>query len=191
MTSTVAPLSARDADADATPPTLRLATFADIPAIADLIAHAAEHLSRGFYDAAQRRAAIGHVFGVDRQLIADGSYFVVERDAQIIGCGGWSMRETLFGGDQVAERNPRLLNPATEAARIRAFFVDPAAARSGIASALLDASEAAARAAGFTRFELLATLPGVPFYAARDFTISDEITIDLGGISVPFVAMRK
>lgn len=179
------------AGATANAPALRFATTDDIPAIADLITRSAKILSRGFYTVDQRKAAIDHVFGVDRQLIADQSYFVAANDHAIVGSGGWSKRETLFGGDQVATRSPRLLDPATEAARIRAFFVDPEAARSGIASALLAASEHAARAQGFHTFELLATLPGVPFYAARGFAVTDKITIDLGGVSVPFVAMRK
>lgn len=179
------------AGATANAPALRDATADDITAIAELIARSAEMLSRGFYTADERNAAIDHVFGVDRQLIADRTYFVVTSDSTFIGCGGWSKRETLFGGDQVAERSPRLLDPATEAARIRAFFVDPDAARSGVASALLAASEQAARDQGFHKFELLATLPGVPFYTARGFAITDRITIDLGGVSVPFVAMRK
>ncbi len=191
MTQLAGPLADPVAGTSATSPALRLAVDADSATIEDLIARSAEILSLDFYTADQRHAAITYVFGVDRQLIADRTYFVVCDDTGIIGCGGWSKRETLFGGDQVASRNPRLLDPAIEAARIRAFFVDPGAARRGIGSQLLAASEAAARADGFVQFELLATLPGVPFYAARGFEVTDNVSIDLGGVSVPFVAMRK
>lgn len=163
----------------------------EIDALAALIERSAEELSRDFYTPAQRQAAIAHIFGVDRQLVADGTYFTVSVNGQIAACGGWSRRETLFGGDQYADRSARLLDPATEAARIRAFFVGPDHARKGLASLLLRVSEEAARAEGFTALELMATLPGVPFYASRGFEHKDDITVALNGADVPFVAMRK
>ena len=173
------------------PITIRPAQMDEIGALSALIERSAEELSRDFYSAAQRRAAIAHVFGVDRQLVLDGTYFTVSVKDRVAACGGWSRRETLFGGDQYADRSARLLDPASEAARIRAFFVDPDFARRGLASMMLDASEDAARSEGFTALELMATLPGVPFYASRGFERNDDITVALDGADVPFVAMRK
>jgi GNAT superfamily N-acetyltransferase len=173
------------------PTVIRPAQMAEIGALNALIEHSAEDLSRRFYSAAQRRAAITHVFGVDRQLLLDGTYFTVLVKGRLAACGGWSRRETLFGGDQYADRSARLLDPATEAARIRAFFVDPAFARRGLASLMLTACEDAARSEGFTALELMATLPGVPFYASRGFERHNDITVALDGADVPFVAMRK
>lgn len=171
--------------------TIHLTKMDEIDALTALIERSAEELSRGFYNPAQRKAAIAHVFGVDRQLVADGTYFTLSVKGQIAACGGWSRRETLFGGDQYADRSARLLDPASEAARIRAFFVGPDHARKGLASMLLRVSEEAARAECFTALELMATLPGVPFYASRGFEHTDDITVALGGADVPFVAMRK
>jgi GNAT superfamily N-acetyltransferase len=170
---------------------IRPAQMAETGALDVLIERSAEELSRGFYTPAQRLAAITHVFGVDRQLVLDGTYFTVLVNGQLAACGGWSRRETLFGGDQYADRSARLLDPASEAARIRAFFVDPAFARRGLASRLLATCEQAAGAEGFTALELMATLPGVPFYASRGFEHKEDITVALDGADVPFVAMRK
>lgn len=178
---------------------IRRASIDDIAAIDALIVESAEQLGRGFYSASQRKAAIDHVFGSDRTLIVDGTYLIIESGGELLGCGGWSRRETLFGGDQFAARNPRLLDPLREAARIRAFFVSPRHARRGAASRLLDECEAAARGDGFGALELMATLPGVPFYAARGFVQTAEINLELGPevgpekekVIVPFVAMRK
>lgn len=156
-----------------------------------LISESAEELSKGFYDTAQRDAAIRHVFGVDAQLIADQTYFVIEIGGEAAACGGWSRRETLFGGDQFADRRPRLLDPASEAARIRAFFVHPRFARRGLASMLLEACETAAVAEGFAAFELMATLSGVPFYTARGFNKINGLELQLDGVTVRFVGMRK
>lgn len=164
--------------------------MAQIATLAALIERSAEGLSKEFYTPAQRKAAIAHIFGVDRQLILDGTYFTVTVKDQIAACGGWSRRETLFGGDQYADRSARLLDPASEAARIRAFFVDPDHARQGLATLLLTACQQAARDEGFSALELMATLPGVPFYASRGFEYKDDITVALDGADVPFVAMR-
>ncbi len=164
----------------------------EISALNALITASARVLSQGFYTPAETEAAITHVFGVDSELVSDGTYLVVETaDGTLMGCGGWSRRATLFGGDGFAARASGLLDPARDAAKIRAFFVAPAAARKGVGAALLAACEAAARAAGFTRTELMATLPGVPFYAANGYHPGDAIAHDCGGVAVGFVPMRK
>lgn len=169
--------------------TLRLAQAGDIPRLDALIRESARALGQGFYTDAETEAAIAHVFGVDSELVADGTYLVVEQGGKIAGCGGWSQRRTLFGGDQFAARESGFLDPAQEAAKIRAFFVAPAFARRGVARLLLDACAQRARVAGFTRLELMATLPGVPFYAACGFEGDAEASFDLGGTAVRFVPM--
>ena len=156
-----------------------------------LIERSAGRLSQGYYTAEQIAAAITHVFGVDSELVADGTYFVAESAGALVGCGGWSRRATLFGGDAFVGRSSALLDPATDAARIRAFFVDPAAARGGVATRLLAACEAATAAADFRHLALMATLPGVPFYRAAGFVPGDRIEHDAGGVAVPFVTMTK
>jgi GNAT superfamily N-acetyltransferase len=170
---------------------IRPAAATEIPALNQLITASARILSRGFYTAEETEAAITHVFGVDSELVADGTYLVVESGGDILGCGGWSKRATLFGGDGFAARASCLLDPARDAAKIRAFFVAPAAARRGVGAALLKACEDAARAAGFTRTELMATLPGEPFYAAHGYRRGDPISHDCGGVPVGFVPMHK
>jgi GNAT superfamily N-acetyltransferase len=122
-------------------PELRLATPADVPALRELIPRSVRALSRDHYSDAQIEGAIRHVFGPDTQLIADGTYFVVDAGAEIVACGGWSRRRTLFGGDQMKGAEDPLLDPAREAARIRAFFVAPEWARRGLASRLMEAVE--------------------------------------------------
>jgi GNAT superfamily N-acetyltransferase len=171
--------------------TLRPATPADIPALEALIASSARGLSGGFYNDAETEAAIAHVFGVDTELVADGSYLLIEADGRPLACGGWSRRRTLFGGDRAATRESGSVDPATEPARIRAFFVAPDAARRGFATQLLEACEAAARAYGFTRMALMATLPGEPFYARHGYAAKPAVTFDLGGVAVRFVPMTK
>lgn len=164
----------------------------DIPALNALIDASARVLSKGFYSPDEVDAAIRHVFGVDTTLVSDGTYLVVERDGGMAGCGGWSRRRTLYGGDQRPVGENVLLDPATEAARIRAFFVAPRFARQGVGRALLAACEAAAAAGGFTRLELMATLPGVPFYVALGFTgIEDVVDVLPDGTPLRFVRMTK
>jgi GNAT superfamily N-acetyltransferase len=173
--------------------TLRPATPADIPALQSLITRSARELSRGFYTPEQIDAAITHVFGVDTQLIADGTYFVIDGDAATpAAAGGWSARRTLFGGDQMkADTDPRL-DPTTEPARIRAFFVHPQWARRGLARRLYAACAKAALDAGFRAFELMATRPGEPLYAALGFTVVERVLLPLpGGVPVPFTRMRR
>jgi len=181
---------------------VRLATASDVPAIAALIPVSARELSRGFYTDAQTEAAIRHIFGPDTRLIADGTYFVaVDGDGPatqgaagtaVAGCGGWSKRRTLYGGDQMKSAEDPLLDPAVDAARIRAFFVHPGYARRGVGRAILDACLAAARAAGFRRAELAATLPGVPFYRAFGFAEREALEAPMpGGPGLPVVRMER
>lgn len=137
-------------------------------------------------------AALGSVFGVDRQLIADGTYFVVKEVNDLIGCGGWSKRRTLFGSDHHHSRDNAELDPATDAARIRAFFVHPDHARRGIGRLILDACESAIRAAGFTRIELASTLPGEAFYQACGYMAGTKEEVPLpNGLSLGIVRMSK
>jgi N-acetylglutamate synthase-like GNAT family acetyltransferase len=171
---------------------LRKATLDDRPAISRLIESSARGLSREEYSDEQIEAAIRSIFGVDSELISDGTYFVAEASGQVIGCGGWSRRGTLFGGDQYAARESALLDPATEAARIRAFFVDPGWARRGVGRAILERCEQEAEAAGFRTLELMATLPGLKFYRALGYEGSERTTLKLdGGTTIEFVPMRK
>jgi GNAT superfamily N-acetyltransferase len=170
---------------------IRPATVDEIPVLEALVATSARALSKGFYSDAESDAAIKHVFGVDSELVADGTYLVAELGSALAGCGGWSKRSTLFGGDRYEGRTSGLLDPAADAAKIRAFFVGPKFARLGVGSTLLSACEAAARSAGFARTELMATLPGVPFYSARGYVAAPRIELDLCGVSVAFVPMAK
>jgi GNAT superfamily N-acetyltransferase len=173
------------------PLSIRAAKPDDVPALDALIAASARILSRGFYDEAQSEAAIKHVFGVDSVLVGDGSYFIAESDANLAGCGGWSKRATLFGGDRYAVRQSGLLNPVTQPAKIRAFFVHPSFARCGVGTALLKTSEVAAMVAGFSSAELMATLPGAPFYAAHGYVPTGEHELELDGVLVRFIPMEK
>jgi N-acetylglutamate synthase-like GNAT family acetyltransferase len=171
---------------------LRKATLHDIPTLESLIARSARGLSAADYHPAQVEGALRSAFGVDTQLLNDQTYFVAEEDGEIVGCGGWSYRSTLFGGDARGERDSSLLDPRSQAAKIRAFFVDPSQARRGIGSLLLERCEQEARARGFTQVELMATLPGVKLYAARGYIGADMIRYDVGpGESIEFIPMRK
>ncbi len=171
---------------------LRKAFAADIPAIERLIARSARGLSLDEYRPAQIEGALRGAFGVDTQLLRDETYFIAEQQGMLAGCGGWSYRATLFGGDARSGRDAKRLDPATEAARIRAFFVDPAHARSGIGTLLLARCEQEARAQGFSRTELMATLPGVKFYSTRGYLGGEIVRYDVGaGETIEFVPMRK
>lgn len=171
---------------------LRLAQTSDIAAMEALIARSGIALSAGFYTAAQAAAVTRHVFGVDTQLVADQTYFLIERDGVLAACGGWSKRATLFGSDRAKSGPDPLLDPATQAARIRAFFVDPAMARQGLGRMLMRHCQQQAAAAGYTTMELAATMPGVPLYLASGFEVSEPFDITLpGGIAVPLARMRK
>lgn len=171
---------------------LRKARLSDRPAISGLIECSARGLSREDYTNEQVEAAIRSIFGVDSELIRDGTYFVAESEDTIVGCGGWSRRRTLFGGDQYSERESAELDPATEAARIRAFFVHPLWARRGVGRAILERCEREARALGFRSLELMATLPGLKFYRALGYQGEERTTLKLGGgMTIDFVPMRK
>ena len=173
---------------------IRTAAPGDVPALTRLIENSVRELQAGEYTAAQRESALRHVYGVDSQLIADGTYFVVETGdpPMPVGCGGWSRRKTLYGGDRYAAREDDLLDPGRDAARIRAFFVHPAWARRGIGALILEACETAAVAAGFWRLEMGATLTGVPFYLAKGYRAMENLTVELpDGETLPIVRMGK
>ena len=172
---------------------LRVATVEDVPTLRDLIARSIRGLGAADYSAAQIDGALSGAFGVDTALIRDGTYFVATAaGGAIVACGGWSRRRTLFGSDARAERDESWLDPRTEAAKIRAFFVDPAHARHGIGRAILERSEAEARQAGFSSLTLMATLPGVPFYSRHGYVAGPAISYPLpGGIEIRFVPMSK
>ncbi len=171
---------------------LRPATAEDHAAIQQLIAVSARGLSAHDYTVKQIESALRGTYGLDSQLIKDGTYFVVELDRKIVGCGGWSRRHTAFGGDQFGARNDALLDPAFDAAKIRAFFVHPDVARQGIAKLILQRCEHDAMANDFRRFELIATLPGLRFYATQGYTAGLPIQHLLeDGLTIDFVPMRK
>jgi GNAT superfamily N-acetyltransferase len=171
---------------------IRPATLEDKPALESLIARSARELSRGDYTPEQVEGALRGAFGVDTALIADGTYFVVIADDRIVGCGGWSKRRTLFGSDARSGRDASELDPQVDAAKIRAFFVDPDHARRGIGRAILEHCEAAARAHGFKRFELMATLPGVRLYREHGYVGEKRIDYEVSpGLTIEFVPMTK
>jgi GNAT superfamily N-acetyltransferase len=175
--------------------TVRYATADDIPELNGLIDASVRGLQARDYTPTQIEHALRVVYGVDTQLIADGTYFVVETgssDPVIVGCGGWSKRGTLYGGDRYQAREDSLLDPHRDAARIRAFFVHPGWARRGIGAAILEACERAATTAGFTRLEMGATLTGVPFYIAKGYRAVEELVVPLpDGDGLAIVRMEK
>jgi GNAT superfamily N-acetyltransferase len=186
---------------------IRKATPEDIPRLREIIEASVRGLQADDYSPAQIEGALRSVYGVDSQLITDGTYFVAEgsvgrpptteqpelrRDRLIVACGGWSKRRTLYGGDQFAGREDSLLDPARDAAKIRAFFVHPDWARQGIGGMILDACEQAAANAGFKSLEMGATLSGVPFYRAKGYTEIENQEAPLGdGEKLPIVKMTK
>jgi GNAT superfamily N-acetyltransferase len=171
---------------------LRVATLDDVPALRALIERSARELSVAFYSPQQIDAAVAHVFGVDTQLINDGTYFVIDAPDGPAAGGGWSVRRTLYGGDQTKVGSDPRLDPRTEAARIRAFFVHPHWARRGLGRQLFAACARAAWYAGFRDFELMATRPGEPLYDALGFTVVERVVMTLpGGVEVPFARMRR
>lgn len=171
---------------------IRVASFDDVSTLESVIAESSRGLGRDDYSSEQIEAALGTAWGIDTELIADGTYFVVEAEGQIVACGGWSRRKTLFGSDARPGRQSELLDPSQDAARIRAFFVRPQSARRGIGRLLLHRCEADARAAGFHRTELMATLPGRRLYAACGYQAGEPIQYPLPtGITIEFVPMQK
>ena len=172
--------------------THRVATLDDLDALREVMRRSIESLQTGFLTPEQVR--VSHtVMGLDTQLIKDGTYFVVERDGRIAGCGGWSWRSTLYGGDEsMVSREPEALDPATEAARIRAMYTDPDFSRSGVGRLVLNLCEAAAINAGFSRATMMATMAGVPLYRACGYLESEPPrAIDIDGVTVPLVRMEK
>lgn len=171
---------------------VRKATLADRAAIKQLIIESARSLSRDDYSEEQIEGAIATVFGVDTNLIVDGTYFVADRAGTLIGCGGWSKRKTLFGGDQYATRDAGYLDPNTEAAKIRAFFIHPEHARKGIARAILARCESEAKACGFQALELMSTLPGIKLYEACGYVGDNRVELEVGeGVTIGLLPMRK
>ncbi len=172
--------------------TVRLATAEDIPALTELIAASVMQLQAGDYSEGERAGALGSVFGVDDLLIADGTFFVAEDDTQLVACGGWSRRATPFGASRSPVRDDRLLDPARDATKIRALFVHPSRARSGLGTAILNTCESAARNAGFTRAELTATRTGAKLFRARGYVAVEEIRQPLAnGEVLPLLRMEK
>ncbi|MEO1092521.1 MAG: GNAT family N-acetyltransferase [Pseudomonadota bacterium] len=170
---------------------IKRAGKADLAAIATLMARSIRELQRGFLDDRQIAASFD-IMGLDSQLIDDGTYFVVTDAAALIGCGGWSRRATLYGGDDAAVRDARLLDPATEPARIRAMYTAPGHARRGVGRLVLATCEAAASAEGFGRAELVATLSGEPLYRACGYTLVEAIVASTrGDAGIPVKRMAK
>jgi GNAT superfamily N-acetyltransferase len=171
---------------------VRNAILDDYIALTNLIALSARKLSAQVYTTAQIEGALRGTYGVDSQLVKDGTYFVVEDDKQIVGCGGWSRRRNIFGGDSFGQRDDAALDPRVDAAKIRAFFIHPDHARQGIAKLILTHCEAEAIAYGFSRFELMATLPGLPLYASQGYEQGIPITHALDDdLTIEFVPMTK
>src|SRR5471030_319743 len=159
--------------------TTRLAQLTDIPQLNQLIAQSVRGLSTHYYTPNQIESAIKYIFGVDTQLVIDGTYYIAEIDDAIVGCGGWSKRNTLYGGDQHKDFEDPLLDPKHDAARIRAFFVHPDYARKGVGRHIINVCEATAKANGFKSFELGATLPGIPLYMAMGYEAVTHTDITL------------
>ncbi len=169
----------------------RLATSADVPALRSIMGAAIDGLQADYLDNAQVVAS-HRVMGLDSQLIADATYFVAECDGAIAGCGGWSRRRTLYGGDDgLAARLPDLLDPSVDAARVRAMYTSPPFARRGVGRAILTVCETAARAEGFARVELMATLAGAPLYRACGFTVIEHSEHVVDDVTVPLIRMDK
>lgn len=172
------------------PFTHRIATAADIAALTAIMDKAIADLQRGFLTPEQIRSS-RTVMGIDTQLIEDGTYFVVEENHEIAGCGGWSRRATLYGGDHTPGREPAPLDPAHDPARVRAMYTNPDYARRGVGRLILELCERAAAAEGFTSLELMGTLSGEPLYRTYGFEPVERIADDRGGAPVPLVRMRK
>lgn len=170
--------------------TFRLATHDDLPVLASLVRAAIAELQKGFLDEAQIRSSHA-IMGIDTQLVDDGTYFVVELGGRIVGCGGWSRRATLYGGDHSAGRDAAILDPLRDAARIRAMYTDPGFVRRGVGRLILARCEEAAAAEGFKTVELMATLAGRPLYESAGYRPVAEVEDATGGVPVLLIKMRK
>jgi GNAT superfamily N-acetyltransferase len=170
---------------------LRLAAADDLPAMRNVMELAIDELQISFLS--EEEVAASHaVMGLDTQLVADGTYFIVEEDGRVAGCGGWSRRATLYGGDHSLDlREPRLLDSATEPARVRAMYTHPAFVRKGVGRMILEAAEQAARREGFGEAELMATMAGEPLYRACGYEQVERTSATVGDVAVPLVRMRK
>jgi len=170
----------------------RLAREEDVPALVELIRISSRALQAPYYSSAQIEAALGPIFAVDRQLIRDGTYFIVEQNSAILGCGGWSKRKALYGGDSERPTEDAMLDPTRDAARIRAFFVHPSWARRGIGKSILLACEQAIVSARFLTADLVATLAGEPLYAAGGYMVVERYEIPMANrLDLPVVRMSK
>lgn len=173
-------------------PVLRVATLLDAPAIDALMKASVRDIFPAFYDERQTASAVVHIAHVDPMLLEDGTYFVLEAGGAIVACGGWSRRDKLFSGEAAQEGRARLLDPATEAARVRAMFVRGDWTRRGLGTRILDACRDAARAEGFTRLSLMATLPGVLLYERYGFRrIEDVLITTPDGVDLACVTMER
>jgi len=174
---------------------IRQATVSDIPVLHELIEQSVRHLQKNDYTPAQIEGALGHALGLDTQLVEDRTYFVaepVDRAGLIVGCGGWSNRKTLFGSDHGPNREKALLDPATDAAKIRAIFVHPNWVRQGLGTLILKHCEEAAQRAGFRRLEMGSTLTGVPLYTLKGYQERERVHVALpNGEALPIVRMVK
>jgi GNAT superfamily N-acetyltransferase len=176
---------------------IRLADTRDIPSLQTLIVASVRTLQASDYSPAQLELALQTVYGIDTQLISDGTYFAAEAQGAnatplLVGCGGWSKRKTLYGSDRWTQREDSLLDPARDAAKIRAFFIHPDWARRGIGGKILERCEGAARKAGFRTLEMGATLTGIPFYRAKGYLALEKVEVPLGeGLTLPIIRMSK
>jgi len=171
---------------------LRIATLDDVSKLNQLVELSVRRLSIGYYSPAQIDSSIRYVFGIDTQLITDQTYYVAQQDDEMVGCGGWSKRNTLYGGDQSKQAADPLLDPQRDAARIRAFFVHPEWARQGIGTRIIQQCETAAEQAGFRRLELASTLPGEPLYAALGYVAREHFVLPFpDGEQLPLIRMDK
>jgi GNAT superfamily N-acetyltransferase len=172
---------------------IRVANINEVESLNGLISISARELSQDLYSKQEIEGAIQYVFGVDTELVSDMTYFIIEKNGEIAGCGGWSKRKTLFGGNQFSKREEDVyLDPSKDAAKIRAFFIHPKFARQGLGSMLLKHCEQEASKNGFTQFEMMATLPGVKLYSTLAYkAVSDEVVILPNNIPLRFVRMIK
>ena len=171
-------------------PTIRLAGSEDREAIARLMDASISELQKGFLTEEQIASSRAGM-GLDMQLIEDGTYFCVEENGELIGCGGWSRRATLYGGNHSAGRDPRLLDPASERARIRAMYTHPSHTRKGVGKLILATAEAAAKEEGFSEIEMAATMSGIPLYRACGYQVESEWFDENGAVPVPLATMWK
>lgn len=171
--------------------TQRLATLSDLPQLHALMNTSIRQLIGVFLDPAKVEASF-ELMGIDTNLITDGTYFAIEQDNQLIGCGGWSRRATLFGGDHTNGRDARLLDPVNEPARIRAMYTHPEYARKGIGRFILSRCEEAAKKEGFSTLELMSTVAGEPLYATYGFSVVEKVQLPTStGIRIPLIRMAK